>query len=136
MSKFKAANLQEMYDFSTDAIEAIVKSTQKKKILKAFTDLECIATGQCLCDLCPTWGSNQGPTFELARCAIPTRAFQRIKHAHIKTKRWDAYVKGAYASLFKTVFEDISTLDKEIHDEDTEAAANCGLKPKRWFSWT
>jgi hypothetical protein len=126
----KAENLHQMYKLSKSAIDTIVTSTCRRQITKAFSQLMCIVDGSCLDDLNKKWPSKYGPSFELGRCAVPSRALQRIKHAHIKTKRWESYVKSAYIELFSTLYKDLSDAVSELHDEENEAAASVCPRPK------
>ena len=106
MKKKQVKTRKDLEELIRKHIDVLLTSGNKAHITASFSKLECLITGQCICDLCPEWDVDHGPLYEFSRCLIPTRILQMIKDRHYNTKRW-SYVLPLYSSLFEKLFDDI-----------------------------
>jgi hypothetical protein len=105
-------------------IDVLLTSGNKRYITASFRELECLITGQCICDLCPEWDVDHGPLYEFSRCLIPTRILQLVKARHYNTKRW-SYVLPLYSSLFEKLFDDILPTTGNMASLESEKSVKC-----------
>jgi hypothetical protein len=103
----KSKSITELFQRTEKLTNTILTATNKTILLATFKELECIATGECICDTCPEWGNDIFLVYEFVRCLIPSRVFQLIKEVHIRTPRWK-WMKKAYTSLYNTVYDDLN----------------------------
>jgi hypothetical protein len=123
----KVKSIKELEELVNNLHKVIILSGNKREITKAFKHLECLATGACICDLCPEWDKNTYILYEFSRCIIPSKIFQLIKEMHYNTKRW-AYIKPLYISLYEKVFDDILPDTPNIASIEDEQKARCYIK--------
>lgn len=104
----------------------LLTSHNKDKLTKAFSRIKCLVTGNCICDMCPTWDKNIYVVYEFGRCLVPSRLFQLIKETHYKTKRWE-YILPLYRDLYDTIYEDINPDTGIIHSSGNMEDQPCFL---------
>lgn len=97
----------------SEATRIILDTTDKRAIVEAFKDLQCIVTGTCICDTCDTW-DQYAVSYEFARCLVPTRFMQLAKERHHGTHRW-TFVGPLYKELFSTLYADIDPESGILH---------------------
>lgn len=107
--------------------KTILSTTKKTEIVKAFEGLKCLATGECICDTCPSWDKNTFIVFEFGRCLVPSRFLQLVKEKHAKTKRW-VYIKPLYKELFDIVYQDLHPDENVIHSSGNVEDQICKYK--------
>lgn len=118
----KYKSVKEVVKEVSEIHKVLLLSKNKKNIIKGFQKALCIATGQCVCDLCPKWDKNIFIVFEFGRCMFPSRFFQLVRDAHMKSPRWEAYVKDLYTVLFNTLYEDLlPSTESNIHSLEQES---------------
>ena len=121
-------NKLKTYKQVTDNIHTNLKNiltlTNKKVIQQSFERIECIITGQCICDSCNEWDSNILIIFELGRCLISSKILQLIKHRHVSSKRW-LYIEPLYNKLFLQLYNDILPNTGDIASISEEQPFKC-----------
>lgn len=106
----------------------LASSTRKAEVLRGFRELECLAKGSCVKNA----GWDESFVYEFVRCHIPTRVMQYLKQRHHGTQRWTSYAKGAYASLFRALYDDLSP-DTDVYGNGEDELVVCSNS--QWDEW-
>ena len=122
--KEKVKTKKELEERIRACIDVLLTSGNKRLLTSSFRDLECLLTGQCICDLCPEWDVDHGPLYEYSRCLLPTRILQLVKAHHYNTKRW-SYILPLYSSLFEKLFDDILPTTGNMASLEDEKKVTC-----------
>jgi len=120
-------SIKSVYEALDSCMETVLISTKKKDITNAISNIKCICTGKCICDLCPEWGKDDYIVMETGRCLVPSRFMQLIVEKHLNTKRW-VYIKPLYTDLFNELYSDI--LPSVVNQE-----SNDGMEDQKWCTY-
>jgi hypothetical protein len=110
-----------------EASEAVLKAESAAAVKRGFEALNCLASTSCVSDTDGSWDDAGGASFELMRCAVPTRLLQAFKARLHGTAHWERFARDAYLALFHALFRDVLPESPLVHDHPHErgAAASC-----------
>ena len=125
--KKKAVN-KTKEDFLRDVSEAtvaILTGTSERVIKHGFERLICNVKTTCVSALDESWGDN-GVSYEVMRCAVPTKMMLSFKARLQGTAMWDRFAEECYLRLFYALYKDVMPASS-AHETDfkNEMIAEC-----------
>ena len=112
-------SLNEVHQEVNRLEKVILLSKKKTEITKAFKDLICIVTGNCICDSCPEWDKDTYIVYEFGRCLVPSRFLQLVKELHLKSNRWE-YIQPLYREFYAILYADLNPETGILSNGDME----------------
>jgi hypothetical protein len=108
----------------SDASLTVLTSSSQKAVREGFEKLICNVSTKCLSDVDESWGD--GVSYELMRCAVPTKMMQSFKARLHGTAMWEKFAEDCYLRLFYALYKDILPESKPEFDYKHKRKAECG----------